>query len=406
MVLSKVANSEAHRKSVALMRFLSSVASNLGQDVASNTYVVGGAIRDFVLDRPIKDVDVVIDSVTLGKDSTWFAEQVASAIPAATSIAINNYGVAILTVSKEWVLEGLDMKGEVIEVANARTESYTEGGYKPTDVAPSTIQEDVLRRELTYNTLLISLLNLANGPDKADILDLTGCGMKDLMEGRMQCPSSPDVTFKDDPSRMIRVIKFAIRYRHELTPDTRDAILRNADKIRNIPLGHLASLLTDIVLKEESWLEAMNWMKELGLLTHIRELIKEDQVLKTTIIGHLHDHKLDMLFGLMDLDLSVGDKVSFLTEEEKVRLREIASGMESGKAWRFVNLLKNPGAALKDKGFFPRMVRQYGGGNFKVFNETIYSPSSRKLLLDNPDLAYRPERFRSELEKAIQVAAA
>jgi len=75
--------SEAHDKSVALMKFLSGVAKSLGPEVGRHTYVVGGAVRDFVLDRPIKDVDVVIDSVALGgrKDSEWFAKQVGSSPP-------------------------------------------------------------------------------------------------------------------------------------------------------------------------------------------------------------------------------------------------------------------------------------------------------------------------------------
>jgi len=143
-----------HAKSVALMRFLSRLAQRLG--VARHTYVVGGAIRNFLIEQPIKDIDVVIDSVAAGKDSEWFAEQVARAIPAPTNLTTNQYGVAILTVKGDWDLDGESLKGEVIEIANARKESYggAEGkGYKPHMVEPTTIDEDVYRREFTFNCM-------------------------------------------------------------------------------------------------------------------------------------------------------------------------------------------------------------------------------------------------------------
>ena len=116
------AASDAHARSIALMKFLSGVAKRLG--VAENVYVVGGAVRNFLIDQPIKDIDVVIDSVKAGRDSEWFAKQLQDVIPARTSLATNQYGVAILTVAEPWELDGHEMTGEVIEIANARKESY------------------------------------------------------------------------------------------------------------------------------------------------------------------------------------------------------------------------------------------------------------------------------------------
>lgn len=397
---------EAHDKSVALMKFLSKLSRRLG--VGEHVYVVGGAVRDFVLDRPIKDVDVVIDSVALGgrKDSEWFAKQVVRAIPANVTLTTNNYGVALLNVAGPWVLDGLNMQGEDIEIANARKESYggeAGKGYKPHMVEPSTIDEDVARRELTYNTLLIRLLDLANGPDKKDIIDLTGCGLRDLEEGRMQCPAPPDKVFSDDPSRMIRVIKFALRYGHKLTPDTKAAIVRNADKLKRVPSSHLGQMLTQIVLKENTWKKALLMMAELGLLNPVREMLLSDKSFRSTLENYVKSQKMDMLFGLLDVGLPLGAGLRFLSPAEQQRLREITLGMSRDEAWEFLEMVKNPGNAYKDKKFAPSLAQQYGikGRDMGPFMQQVME-AGRNLLLSDPSLVDNPAGFKRMLSNKVE----
>mgnify|MGYP003998852231 CR=1 FL=1 len=394
----------AHKKSVALMKFLSGFARTLGPKAGKHVYVVGGAVRDFVLDRPIKDVDAVVDAVNLGHDSEWFADKLIRAVPARMNKKTNQWGVVLLKVLEPWDLNGLDMEGEEIEIANARTESYEEGGYKPTGVAPSTIQDDVYRRELTYNTLLIRLMALANGPDKKDILDLTGCGLRDLAEGRMQCPADPGKTFSDDPSRMIRVIKFALRYGHKLTPDTRAAIKQNAPKLKNIPSSHLAQLLTQIVLTESTWKKALAMMEDLGLLEPVRELILKDKGFRSTLENYVRDQRMDLVFGLLDVGLPLGASIQFLPSSEQVRVREITLGMERDDAWEFLGMLKNPGNAYKDKSFVPDLARKYDlelrdMGRLGAQVRQI----GQKLLLDNPDLAQQASRLKQMISRELEM---
>jgi len=234
------------RMSVALMKFLSGVAKRLG--VGEHTYVVGGAVRNWVIGEPIKDLDVVIDPVALRRSdaSAWFAKEVQKAIPVHTNLTTNSYGVAILTVKGDWDLNGENLNGEVIEIANARKESYggEEGkGYKPHTVEPATVEEDVYRREFTFNSLMWRLYDLAKGPDKAEILDLTGCGLKDLQDRTMRCPSDPDKTFSDDPTRMLRAVRFMVKYGFKLDPETEAAIRRNAPKLKNVPPNAIFSIL-------------------------------------------------------------------------------------------------------------------------------------------------------------------
>lgn len=405
--LSRSADSAAHVRSIALMRFLSRLALRLGRAVAENVYVVGGAVRDFVLDRPIKDIDVVIDSVSLGRDSEWFARQISAAIPARTTLVTNNYGVAILTISESWVLEGVEMQGEVIEIANARTESYggaSGKGYKPSEVAPARIEDDVARRELSYNTLMIRLLHLADGPDKADILDLTGCGLSDLEAGIMRCPADPNIVFSDDPSRMIRVIKFALRYGHRLTEDTRAAILNNAEKIKNIPGGHLINLLTGIILREATWKEALQWMQDLNLLAPIREMVLSDEQLKTSLINHIRGYRLEMLFSLMELGLPVGYRVRFLSRADQSHLRDSIGHWPAEEAWGFVEALRNPGVIIQDKKFFPELAREHGflGPQIAGFNREVYLPIARRILMGDPHIRLSPARFRREIADRVR----
>lgn len=403
--------SEAHAKSLALMKFLSGVAKSLGPSVGRHIYVVGGAVRDFVLDRPIKDVDVVIDSVALGgkRDSEWFAKQLVRAIPTRVNLVTNQYGVALLNIAGPWVLDGLDMQGEDIEIANARKESYggEEGkGYKPHMVEPSTIEEDVVRRELTYNSLMLRLVDLASGPDKKDIVDLTGCGLRDLEEGVMRCPRDPDIVFSDDPSRMIRVIKFALRYGHKLTPDTLAAIRRNAAKLKNVPSSHLAQLLTQIVLKEGTWKKALQMMDNLNLLDPVREMVLKDRGFRTTLENYVHNQRMDMLFGLMDVGLPLGASLGFLSGSDQTRLREITLGMDREEAWEFLGMLKNPGNAWKDKKFLLDLAAAYGfqGKGMKDFAPEV-TRVAQKLLLEDPSLSHDSTRLKKNITDEIRRVA-
>lgn len=405
----KLASDAAHARSVALMKFLSGIAKSLGPQVASHTYVVGGAVRDFVLDRPIKDVDLVVDSEALGgkKNAAWFADQVERAIPTRVSRTTNQYLVEILTVSGSWILDGTDMQGEVIEIANARTESYASGGWKPTSVEPATIEEDVKRRELTYNSLLIRLLDLASGPDKKDIIDLTGCGLRDLEQGIMQCPSDPNKVFSDDPTRMLRIVKFALRYGHDLTPDTLAAIRRNASKLRNAEPDAIAKILAQMVLKESTYQEAIKWLDKLGLLGVLAEMLLDTggktRQFRTTMQNYVNSQKMDMVFALMDVGLPLGTAVNFLSSSEQTRVREIALGMGRDEAWEFLGMLKTPGNAFKDKSFQPGLMEKYNATKrqMKEFF-LVVSRVTRPLLLADPALAHDPGRLKRLVEQGVE----
>ena len=387
-----------HQKSIELMKFLSGVAKRLG--IGDHVYVVGGAVRDFVIDRPIKDIDVVIDAVALeGKDSDWFAKKLQKAIPAKTSLQTNQYGVAILTVNGSWNLGSNDLKGEVIEIANAREESYGgEGGkgYKPSEVTPSTIEKDVNRRELTFNTLMWQLSQLADGPEKAEIIDLTGCGLDDLEQGVMKCPSDPDKTFSDDPTRMLRVVKYLLRYGFDIHPIVEKSIRRNADKIKKAPQNAISEILINDILSMQQSKKTLVELKELGLLDPIGDMIRENKAFRQTLINWANrDADILFLFDLVDMGLPLRTKVHFLDKDQQEKLRQVALNMEKDQAYKFVDLLKQPGKVLNTKALIDRFDLQ--GPEIGSLMEL-----ATEALLQEPSLARNPRALTREVASLYQ----
>lgn len=389
----------AHAKSIALMKFLAGVANRLG--VGHAVYVVGGAVRNFILDAPIKDVDIVIDSVALkGKDSEWFAKKLQQAIPTGSNLTTNQYGVAILTIKGSWVLDGEDLRDEVIEIANARKESYggeAGKGFKPHMVEPATIEEDVVRREFTFNTLMFRLLDLTHGPEKAEIIDLTGCGLKDLNDGVMACPRDPDIVFADDPTRLMRVIKFVAKYGFKIPPDLAASIRRNAPKMKQAPWEAIGTLLVENVLRETSTVKkSLQLMQSLGLLDVVSEIVRASKPFQSYLAGVSQDLAVLLLLDMMDLGIGEAFKtpISFLDRSQHARLREISVDMTPEQAADFVQKLRVPPidnmALIEEYKLQPR-------------DRGILSQVAREVLLNDPEMAWSLSSLQVRVETALEV---
>ena len=386
---------------IEVMKFLSAVARNAG--IAEHVYVVGGAVRNFIIGQPIKDVDVVIDSVALrGRDSAWFARKIADSLPCESSLVTNNYGVAILTIKGPWILNGHDLSGEVIEIANARKESYggeAGKGYKPSMVEPATIQEDVVRREFTFNTLLWRLHDLADGPDKAEIIDLSGCGLKDLQSGTMRCPNDPDIIFSDDPSRMIRAIKFLLKYGFRIDPEVAASIKRNAGKLKKMPAAHLSTMLVETFFEPGVGKKALLEMDQLGLLDVVREIAQENKPFRAALDNWANKRSgLEFLFDLLDLQMPMGKRLSVVPQDLLPQFRAYSEA-EPDKAVALLEVLDQPGRKFD----MPRLIRELGisGAEIKDVTNTI-----RRLLVLNPDLT-EADLYRKLIQgRAIRTAAA
>ena len=384
---------------IELMRFLSGVARRLG--VGEHVYVVGGAVRNFILGEKIKDVDVVIDSVALGgRDSAWFAQAVADAIPVDTNLVTNNYGVAILTVKGKWDLGGYDMAGEVIEIANARKESYGGAGgkgYKPHTVSPATIEEDVERREFTFNSLLWRLHDLARGPDKAEIVDLTGCGLRDLQSGTMRCPRDPDIVFSDDPSRMVRAIKFLLKYGFKIDPEVAASIRRNSQKLKSMPPNHLGNMLIETFFEPGVGKKALLEMDKLGLLDVVREIADEDQLFRQTLENWASKRSdLKFLFDLLDLNMPTGKRLSVVPQDLLPQFRAYSEA-EPDKAMALLDVLDQPGRKFD----MPALIRMLGLRGPEIRDLT---KQMRRILILDPDISESAMSRKLEQARAIRTA--
>ena len=388
----------ARSKQVVLMGFLAQTARELG--VAQHVYVVGGAVRNFILGVPIKDIDVVVDSIALaGRDSAWFAKQVAARIPVRTNIATNQYGVAILTVHGTWEIDGLDMNGETIEIANARKESYAGAGgkgkgYKPTDVQPATIEEDIHRREFTFNTLLWRLHDITDGPEQAEIIDLTGRGRKDLDEGLVRTPVDPDKTFGDDPTRMLRAVKFIARYGFKVPPDVEAAIRRNAPKLKRMPWDAVRKILVDDILGGPAPRKSVVMLQDLGLSDTLKEMCEETPPFAAALSRALSGAGAELLLDLMDLGFAVRTPLSFLSEPERRRLRELLLVLPESDGRALFEAIKKP--PLPDQE--------------RIFTEYAIEPKDRKgvwqiargLMFAEPGLALNPRALQDQTEAVVR----
>ncbi len=207
-------------------------------------YVVGGYVRDLFLLRGSKDIDFV--SVGSGIN---VAEKVANSMGKGTCLNVfRNFGTAQVK-SKEYELE----------FVGARRESYRRGSRKPI-VEDGTLEDDISRRDFTINALAISV----NKGTFGEIVDMFN-GLQDLKDRLIRTPLDPDITFSDDPLRMMRAVRFATQLQFTIVPETLDAIKRNASRISIISKERIATELMKIM---SAPVPSIGWklLCEVGLL--------------------------------------------------------------------------------------------------------------------------------------------
>ena len=254
-----------------IFRRIARIAREQGVDA----YVVGGYVRDHYLRRPSTDIDIVV---------------VGSGIAVAQALADELH--TKLSVFKTFGTAMLRVHGVELEFVGARRESYSHDSRKP-QVEAGTLEDDQLRRDFTINALAWSL-NEADFGELVDPFD----GMYDLENGIIRTPCDPDITFSDDPLRMMRGIRFAAQLGFTLEEETFDAIARNAERIRIVSRERIITELNKIVL---SPVPSMGF--ELLELTGLLAIIfPELHALKGVERRGQHGHKDNFLHTLKVLD--------------------------------------------------------------------------------------------------------
>ena len=201
------------------------------KELQLETYVIGGYVRDFILDREKpKDIDIV--AVGSGID---LANKVAQLLPYNPKVQIfKTYGTAMLK------FEDLE-----IEFVGARKESYVEHSRNP-KVDQGTLKDDQNRRDFTINAMAISL----NETDYGALLDPFE-GISDLNKKIIRTPLDPDITFSDDPLRMMRAIRFSSQLNFDIARESFDSITKNANRIQIVSKERVVDELHKIMMSDK-----------------------------------------------------------------------------------------------------------------------------------------------------------
>ena len=239
-------------------------------------YVVGGYVRDLFLERPSNDIDVVV---------------VGSGIEVASRLKSMLGRRAHLSVFRNFGTAQVKCGGLEVEFVGARKESYSHDSRKP-HVEDGTLEDDQNRRDFTINAMAVCL----NGDRFGELVDPFD-GVADLEDGIIATPLDPDITFSDDPLRMMRCVRFATQLNFEIEEETREALARNADRLKIISGERIQEELNKIILAPHPS-TGFFYLRESGLLQLILpELVALDQVETRNGRAHKNNfyHTLEVL---------------------------------------------------------------------------------------------------------------
>lgn len=276
----------------------------IGKKLGMESYVIGGFVRDYLLERSSKDIDILVVG-----DGIEFAKEYARSLGKGHPVSIfKTFGTAMIRVEET-----------EIEFVGARKESYTENSRKP-QVEKGNLADDQARRDFTINALAVNLSD-----EEGKIIDPFQ-GLKDLENKIIRTPLDPDRTFSDDPLRMMRAIRFACQLGFTIEPETASSIKRNRERIKIISSERIRDEINKIIL---SYIPSRGFilLDDLGLLSLIfPELSRLKGV--ETFQGKSHKdnfyHTLEVL-----------DNVSLVTQDLWIRWAALLHDIAKPQTKRF-----------------------------------------------------------------------
>lgn len=219
-----------------------------GTSWEGKVYTVGGCLRDALMGHDIHDVDLAVNVPDGGVlFPLWLEEQGLLLQPP--------------TLYRRFSSSRLKLKAfpqHEIEVVQTRREQYTDANSRNPEVCFGTIQDDCERRDLTINSLY---QNVSTG----ELLDLTGRGVDDITHHRIQTPMAPDDTYSDDPIRILRTIRFAVRYGWDIPKEVWDAMKANGQRIKIVRRPRVATEFEKIMASNDP-AKLLRMMKDLGVI--------------------------------------------------------------------------------------------------------------------------------------------
>ncbi len=286
------------------------IVSDVAASMGVRAFVIGGYVRDCFLGRQSKDIDIVVEG-----SGIELAEAVGAKVRSYVSV-FKNFGTAMLR-----------FKGIEVEFVGARKESYNRDSRKPV-VEDGTLQEDQMRRDFTINAMAFSLQK----EDYGALVDPFG-GIRDLAAGIIRTPLDPDVTFSDDPLRMVRAIRFVTRLSTEenqfkIVPEALESIRRNRARMEILSKERIVEELNKMLVSEKPSI-GFRLLDETGLLDMILPQLSKLKGVETVEgKGHKENfsHTLEVLDNVAVAEIeaiSAGQLKDFVFEdgEEVAKVR-------------------------------------------------------------------------------------
>ncbi|MDR0205997.1 MAG: CCA tRNA nucleotidyltransferase [Bacteroidales bacterium] len=252
------------------------IVHKVAQEKQLNTFVVGGFVRDLFLNRFSKDIDILV--IGSGIELALAVSQEIS--PTLEVNYFKNFGTA------QFIYEGA-----AIEFVGARKESYDFNSRKPV-VENGTMEDDLSRRDFTINAMAIGI----SGEKKGELVDMFN-GFNDLQNKVLKTPLDPDITFSDDPLRMMRAVRFASQLGFTIDRKTLAAIKRNAHRLEIISKERIIDEINKILLSKKPSV-GIKLCDETGLLQHfLPELLALKGVEVINGVGHKenYNHTLQVI---------------------------------------------------------------------------------------------------------------
>ena len=228
---------------------ISKVISELSDETQINAFLVGGCVRDLMLNPLAESIDV---DIMVEGDGIDFAEKLARKI-----------NVPKIVPFKKFATAKIPFKEYEIEVASARLEKYDESSRSPSEVVMSNIEDDLLRRDFTINAMAVSL-NKENFGEFFDPFN----GMEDLSNKILRTPLDSDTTFSDDPLRMMRAAYFASKLSLDIDPSCLESIKNNSERITIVSQERKTNELLKILGTKKPSI-GLNILQEAGLMEFV-----------------------------------------------------------------------------------------------------------------------------------------
>ena len=296
--IATILNSESEHTKIL------SLAGSIGDELNMDVYVVGGYVRDLLLDRKTNDIDIMVEG-----DAIKFANSLASKLGVSTVVEFPEFQTALIPYS--------DIE---IEIASARKESYRDKSRKP-KVEKCTIDEDLSRRDFTVNAMAASLMKKNYG----ELNDPHG-GIGDLQRKILITPLEPEATFKDDPLRILRGVRFSSQLNFTLASNVQDAMISQKKHLDFISKERITQEVIKI-LKTPKPSIGLNLLREINLYPYV--FPEMDELGGVEVIDG-QSHK-DVFYHTLE----VVDNASKLTSKMRIRFAALVHDIAKPRTKRF-----------------------------------------------------------------------